>query len=202
MTTPGVLTRFDAAVDGFFERNLRGRPVIDRIFYSASALGDFSLIWHLIGMARGVRSDRDADAAVRLSVGLGLEAVIVNGALKQLLPRNRPAPSATRPLGLRTPLTASFPSGHASAGFMAATLITDAGGSAAVWYPAAAVVGLSRVHVSIHHASDVVAGAVVGVALGQVAKRLWPLTARGPAPANSGPVIASARNGGATGQKS
>jgi undecaprenyl-diphosphatase len=172
---PETVTRFDAAVDGFFERHLRGRPVVDRVFYSASALGDFSLIWHLLGAARGVRSDRDADAAIRLSVCLGVESVVVNGALKRLLPRNRPARSITRPLRLRAPKTTSFPSGHASAGFTAATLITDAGGSPAVWYPLALVVGLSRVHVSIHHASDVAAGAVVGVALGQIAKRAWPL---------------------------
>jgi undecaprenyl-diphosphatase len=172
---PAVITRFDAAVDGFFERRLRGRQVADRLFYSASALGDFSLIWHLLGGVRGLRSDREADAAIRLSVCLGLESALVNGALKGLIPRTRPSNRRARPLRLRLPSTTSFPSGHASAGFTAATLITDAGGSRAVWYPLAAVVGLSRVHVSIHHASDVAAGAVVGVALGQIAKRAWPL---------------------------
>jgi len=36
-------------------------------------------------------------------------------------------------------------------------------------------VASSRVYVKIHHPSDVVAGAVLGVALAQVAKRVWPL---------------------------
>ncbi|GIT76941.1 MAG: hypothetical protein Ct9H300mP31_14720 [Acidimicrobiaceae bacterium] len=27
---------------------------MDRLFYTASELGDFSLIWHLLGTARGV----------------------------------------------------------------------------------------------------------------------------------------------------
>lgn len=175
MNAPAIVTRFDAAVDNFFDRHLRGRPLVDRAFYSASALGDFSLIWHLVGAARGVRSDRDAHAAIRLSVCLGIESALVNGALKSLVPRNRPRARVARPLRLRTPKTTSFPSGHASAGFTAATLITDAGGSPVVWYPLAAAVGLSRVHVSIHHASDVAAGAIVGVALGQIAKRVWPL---------------------------
>jgi undecaprenyl-diphosphatase len=178
VSNSGAVARFDAAVDGFFDRRLRGRVPVDRFFYSASALGDFSLIWHLVGAARGVRSDRDVDAAIRLSVCLGVESALVNGALKQLLPRNRPAPRRIRPLHLRTPKTTSFPSGHASAGFTAATLITDAGGAPAFWYPLAALVGLSRVQVSIHHASDVAAGALVGVALGQIAKRAWPLSDR------------------------
>jgi membrane-associated phospholipid phosphatase len=175
VSTSRAIARFDAAVDGFFERRLRGRPTVDRVFYSASALGDFSLIWHLLGAARGLRSDRDAQAAVRLSACLGVEAVLVNGVIKGLIPRTRPTPKTRRPFRLRSPKTTSFPSGHASAGFTAATLITDAGGAPAVWYPLAAVVGFSRVHVSIHHASDVVAGAIVGVALGQAAKRAWPL---------------------------
>lgn len=176
MRAPRAVTLFDAVVDRWFDRRLRGRPVADRVMYSASALGDFSLIWHLLGSARGLRSERDTDAAIRLSVCLGVESVLVNGVLKGLLPRNRPAPSVARPFALRTPKTTSFPSGHASAGFTAATLITDSGGSPAIWYPLAAVVGLSRVHVTIHHASDVVAGAVVGLALGQAAKKAWPLT--------------------------
>ena len=175
MTEPDAVSRFDATVDGFFERRLRGHPAADRLFYSASALGDFSLIWHLVGTARGLRSDRDGDAAIRLSVCLGVESALVNGGLKQLFPRTRPAPSGSRPLRLRTPKTTSFPSGHASAGFLAATLITDTGGAPSVWYPLAAVVGLSRVHVSIHHASDVAAGALVGLILGRIAKRAWRL---------------------------
>jgi undecaprenyl-diphosphatase len=175
VSAPAAVTRLDEAVDGFFDRHLRGRRWADRLFYSASALGDFSLLWHLVGATRGLRSDHDADAAIRLSVCLGVETVVVNGILKSLLPRKRPIPGRPRPHRLRRPRTTSFPSGHASSAFTAATLLTDAGGSPAVWYPVAAVVGLSRVHVSIHHASDVAAGAVVGIALGRVAGRVWPL---------------------------
>jgi undecaprenyl-diphosphatase len=175
-----VIARFDAAVDRFFDDHLRGRPVADRVFYSASALGDFSLIWHLLGAAKGLRSERDAAAALRLSACLGAEAVLVNGVVKGLIPRTRPVSPIRRPLRLRTPKTTSFPSGHASAGFTAATLMTDAGGCPAFWYPLATVVALSRVHVSIHHTSDVAAGAVVGVALGQIARRAWPLSPAAP----------------------
>ena len=46
-----TVARFDEAVDAWFD-GLRGNPVADRIFYLASALGDFSLIWHLAGFAR------------------------------------------------------------------------------------------------------------------------------------------------------
>ena len=166
----------DDAVDQVFDR-LRGRPVADRVFYSASALGDFSLIWAFLGSVRGLRSDRDADAAVRLLVCLGLESALVNGLIKSLLPRRRPAHEGGHPFHLRTPKTASFPSGHASAGFTAATLLAD--GHKAPWrygwYGVAAVVASSRIHTRAHHASDVLAGAALGLVLGRVAKGAWPL---------------------------
>jgi undecaprenyl-diphosphatase len=42
----------------------------------------------------------------------------------------------------------------------------------AVWWKIAAIVGISRAYVRIHHGSDVVAGAVVGTLLGLLGRRL------------------------------
>jgi len=161
-----------------FDRHLRGRPAVDRLMYTASELADFSLVWHLIGAARGLRSERDLRAAVRLSATLALESTVVNIGLKALFKRERPIPEFERPFHLRVPLTSSFPSGHASAAFCAATLLSDGDRLAPVYFAAAAVAASSRVHVKIHHASDVLAGAAVGIVLGRVARRLWRLPAR------------------------
>ena len=76
-------------------------------------------------------------------------------------------------MSLRRPHTSSFPSGHATSGFMAATVL-GAGRSTPTklaWYGVATVVAASRVHVKIHHASDVVGGAVIGLGLGAVVRR-------------------------------
>jgi undecaprenyl-diphosphatase len=56
---------------------------------------------------------------------------------------------------------------------VAASLLTSWGGrrTAPVWFGLATVVGLSRAYVRIHHASDVVGGAAVGLVLGAVATR-------------------------------
>ncbi len=166
----------DAAVDRAFDR-LRGDPAADRVFYTASTLGDFSVLWMLLGSARGLRSEEDADAAIRLLVCLGLESALVNGLVKSLMPRRRPVFEGDHPFHLRTPRTASFPSGHASAGFTAAALLAD--GKRAPWrwgwYGLAAVVASSRIHTRSHHASDVLAGAALGLVLGKIAKQGWPL---------------------------
>ena len=42
----------------------------------------------------------------------------------------------------------------------------------ALWFAIAAIVGTSRAYVRIHHASDVVAGAIVGAVLGIAARRV------------------------------
>jgi len=152
---------------------VRDNGTLARVFQAASTLGDFSLIWHLIGVARGTTSDRRAMQAVALSALLGAESLIVNQGVKRLFKRERPTVSGDERFDVRTPSTSSFPSGHASSAVFAAIILSTWGGRrwAPVWYSIAAVVGLSRAVVRIHHASDVAGGAVFGAALGFIARR-------------------------------
>ncbi len=169
--------RFDRAVDAAVAKKLRGRPAVDQVFYTASALGDFSLLWHLIGTTRALGSPRHERQAVRLAVSLGVESVLVNHGVKSLFRRTRPTWEQHHHHRLRHPSSSSFPSGHATSGFMAATLLADQSHHGwPVWYVLATVVAASRVHVGIHHASDVLVGAVVGTALGRAVLRIWPVS--------------------------
>ena len=58
---------------------------------------------------------------------------------------------------------------------MAAVLLADRSKLGIVYGAAAAIVALSRIHVRIHHASDVAGGLVFGSALGAIVKRIAPL---------------------------
>jgi undecaprenyl-diphosphatase len=167
--------RVDRVLDG-----LRGHRGVDRMFYAASELGDFSLVWHLIGATRALRADDPMADAMRTSSVLGVESLIVNQGVKRLFQRERPLHESPRPHRLRTPLTSSFPSGHASAAFVAAAVLSDGSRAKPLYYGLAVVVASSRVYVRIHHASDVVAGAALGYALGRMAVRMWPRDHRGP----------------------
>ena len=168
-----AITAFDDAVDRRFDE-VRGNPVVDRVMYSASELGDWSLIWHLIGAGQGLRPGRDPASAVRLSAVLGAESLLVNVAVKSLFRRTRPiwAGVDPRPHRLRRPLSSSFPSGHASSAFTAAGVLSPGDPLWPLYYGVAAVVASSRVYVKIHHASDVVAGAALGVGLAALARRV------------------------------
>jgi len=169
------IERFDDVVDGLFDV-LRGRPIVDRVMYSATELADFSVLWHLLGVAQGLKRADGFARALRMSAALGVESILVNGVLKSLFRRRRPVPEFERPHALRIPRTTSFPSGHASSAFVAAALLSDGSRAKPLYYALASVVAASRIHVRIHHASDVVGGAVVGVALGALTKRVWRIT--------------------------
>jgi membrane-associated phospholipid phosphatase len=168
---------FDLRVDSELDR-LRGNPIADRLFYAATELGDGSLIWHIIGAARALAPDGDPADALRLSVLLGGESILVNGGLKSLFRRTRPVWDQPRAFKIRQPRSSSFPSGHASSAFTAAAILSDDDPLRPLYYAIAAVVATSRVYVRIHHASDVVAGVAVGVVLGRAARRVWKKPAR------------------------
>ena len=168
------IAAFDARVDRAFDR-VRGNPTSDRLFYLASELGDFSLVWLIIGATRGLRSERDWHAAVRVGGGLAIESVLVNGLIKSLFRRTRPPWDTERLVRLRRPRTSSFPSGHATSAFSAAGLLSEEDVLWPLYYAIAIVVASSRIYVKVHHASDVVVGAAIGIALGRIGRKLVPL---------------------------
>jgi len=171
----GLIVDFDEAIDQRVDR-LRGHRTLDRVMYGATEVGDWSLLWHLVGAGQALLPGRDPMSAVRLSMILGAESLLVNGGLKGVFRRHRPVweEDRPRPHRIRRPSTSSFPSGHASAAFTAAGVLSQGDPLWPVYYGLAVVVSSSRVYVKMHHASDVIAGAAIGVGLAAVARRLWP----------------------------
>ena len=163
----------ESVVDGW-----RDNPAADRVFYGASSLADHSIIWLIFGSLRGLRSEHDWKAAVRVGAGVFVESALVNVGIKSVFRRSRPPWDVDRPLPLRRPRTSSFPSGHATAAFTAAGLLADDDPLWPVYYAAAVVIATSRVYVRIHHASDVVGGIAIGTILGRIGRRLVPLPPR------------------------
>ena len=143
------------------------------MFATASHIGDFSLIWHGLGIARGIAKGRP-DQVIVLAALLGAESLLVNQGIKRLFRRDRPTTTGDDRLPVRRPTTSSFPSGHASSAVFAAMVLSGWDGPwlSMLWFKIAAVVGISRAYVRIHHGSDVLGGAVVGVLLGLVGRRI------------------------------
>ena len=179
---PGPLERSKQVVIDFDERidqrvdQLRGHPVLDKVMYGASEVGDWSLLWHVVGTGQALLPGRDPMSALRLSAFLGAESLLVNGAIKSLFQRHRPVweEDRPRPHRVRAPRSSSFPSGHASSAFAAAVVLGQGDPLWPVYGALAATVASSRVYVKMHHASDVLAGAALGVGLGLLARRVLP----------------------------
>jgi undecaprenyl-diphosphatase len=179
----GLVSRFDRFVDEKVEEQVRGIAAVDRVFYAASAVGDHGVIWLILAVLRGLRSPKAWRATVRTAAAIGMESMIVNGPIKWVFRRPRPAPRGVAPHPLRRPRTSSFPSGHATSAFCAATLLSESDPKLRSFYfGVAVIVAWSRVHVRVHYASDVIGGALIGLLLGRIVKRLVPLAVPDPAP--------------------
>jgi undecaprenyl-diphosphatase len=161
------ITQLDAAVDRAFDR-VRG-PAVDAVVYRLSSAADHSLLWHTCGAAVALARGGDTQYAARFTAAMGAESLLTNGLVKTMFRRVRPAHYDDIDFhhGLHRPITTSFPSGHATAAFCAATLLGGGPG----WYGLATAVAATRVYVRLHHASDVAAGAAFGLALGFAARR-------------------------------
>ena len=166
--------RLDTSTEAFLDAHVRGRAGLDWVMYGASAAGEHSICWLVLACAKGFKSGQGAKAALRGALLFGAESVLVNGAIKSVFRRKRPQADKPRPLPLRQPRTSSFPSGHASAAFVAAAVLRDEH-TWPIYYALATIVASSRVYVRIHHASDVLGGAALGVVMGEVARKYFPL---------------------------
>lgn len=159
---------------------LRGNKPADTAMYALSELANHSVLWHGINAVDAIVGGPDhRKAAFRRSAILAMEQALVNGLVKSLVGRNRPVSDVVSPHRLRKPRTSSFPSGHASAGACAATLLAQDLGGAPIWWTAALTVSWSRIHVRVHYMSDILAGLVVGRALALAVSKLWPAVASG-----------------------
>jgi undecaprenyl-diphosphatase len=171
------VVRLDAAAAGV-ATVARGRGA-DRAIYLLSQAANHSMLWHGINAVDAVVGGPEhRRRALRRSVIVAVEQAVVNGPVKSLVARERPEARNDHPHALRTPRTSSFPSGHASAAACAATLLTRDLGGAPLWWGLAGAVAWTRIHIGVHHASDVAAGLALGRALAGVAGGLWPAPTR------------------------
>ena len=111
----------------------------------------------------------------------GDRAYLCNVILKPLAARPRPfeVNMGVRLL-IEAPKDFSFPSGHTGASFAAAAALFFVGSRG--WIPAAvlaALIGFSRLYLYVHYPTDVLAGALLGIAAGWAACRLFRNRAKG-----------------------
>jgi len=148
--------------------NDHGSPGLDRLMAAAS--NRMLLLGLAVAIAGylGVRSPHRWLAAVLLLVAVGVADLVSVRLVKPAVERDRPChtlASVRAPLGCGS--GKSFPSAHAADTAAAATVVAWAAPAVTpVALVIVALVGVSRVYLGVHYPSDVVAGWVLGAAVG------------------------------------
>ena len=147
-------------------------PVLDDIMIFVSSLGNKGFFWIAIGvlfLLFGFRKKIWRSRGLLVLFSLAANFLACNVILKPLVDRTRPYyvldyTPLIPPVG-----DPSFPSGHTSASFAAATAIyciNKKWGIAA--YLLAAAMGFSRLYLGVHFPTDVLFGAVVGMVAAKI----------------------------------
>ncbi len=128
-------------------------------------VGEYGAVWFALSAA-GFAADGDRRTRWFAAMGVAPTAIVLNYAVKKAVGRQRPVITEHPPLA-KAPSKLSFPSAHATSSLAAATAIGRVQPKAKV--PAhllAAVICIGRPYLGMHYPSDVLAGAVLGKALG------------------------------------
>ncbi|MEX2448194.1 MAG: phosphatase PAP2 family protein [Solirubrobacterales bacterium] len=126
--------------------------------------GNYGAVWVVLGLVLAVADPGNREAWL-ICAALGPVAIGLNYVVKAIVRRPRPVLEGLPPLG-GAPSSLSFPSAHATASFAVAVAMTRVEPLAAIAFLLVAALALGRPYLGMHYPSDVLAGAILGVALG------------------------------------
>lgn len=140
-------------------------PFFNFIFKMLGVLGDNMLIWFIIAL--GFLLYHKNKQFITCFIGGGASVYVINTIIKKIVHRDRPFIANNNIIPLVSESSYSFPSGHSSSAFFAATILTFYFPKYRVWFFILAfLIAFSRIYVGVHYFSDVAFGAVEGVLIG------------------------------------
>lgn len=182
-----VFANFDAAVAVFIHKLYElGGAFFTPFLELVSILGDggiFLIILSLVFIL--FRPTRRYGLAILLAISIG--ALITNLWLKPWICRPRPYTEESSifhqlwiTMGQHSESDKSFPSGHTTAAFSAMTAVFLVGNKRISWiaFLFGILMGISRIYLAVHYASDVLGGILVGLIAGTTAYYICTLIPR------------------------
>lgn len=160
------LKKIDYSLLNWIQGHIRTKKM-DKFMLFASKLGDGGIIWIIYAVLFFCFGSTRPNA-VTLFFVVSLCALVGNFVIKPLFRRTRPCnndDSDSKPLLLSRPSDSSFPSCHTMTSFAAVVAIFQAGGLLGITSVVfASLISFSRMYLFVHYPSDVLIGAIMGLA--------------------------------------
>jgi membrane-associated phospholipid phosphatase len=157
-----------ASLDRRLLRAMRTRghsPAAEAAMIALGRLGEWGAVWAGIGLA-GAAIDGSRRRRWLRAAAVGPAAVGANFAVKLAIGRPRPSLRGLPPLA-GAPTSLSFPSAHATSSLAAATAFGRVEPRTRLpLYALAGGICATRPYLGLHYPSDVLAGALLGLAIG------------------------------------
>lgn len=152
---------------------------LDKVMPFISWLGNSGMIFILFSMIL-LCFPKERAKGIQMSLALVFSLIICNLLLKNSVARVRPFDLVSGiELLVRAPHDYSFPSGHTSAAFAAATvMLLTRSRLKYLFLVFAILMGFSRLYLYVHFPSDVLFGILTGIASGYLATKCYQLVAR------------------------
>ena len=139
-------------------------PGMESAAQALGKAGNNGAVWLVLGVALAIIDSERAQEWL-ICAALGPVAIVLNYGIKLLVKRPRPVLEGLPPLG-GAPSSLSFPSAHALSSFAVATAMFRVDPATAGARVVALAISLCRPYLGMHYPSDVLAGALLGIALG------------------------------------
>ena len=147
---------------------------MDHFMVFVTSLTNGGFIWILLGVILFfIPRTRPMGIAVLLAIAL--DSILVNLVIKPIVMRPRPYQALDLSILIADPSGSSFPSGHSSVAFAAASAYCLTSNTKFEkrfrWFLLfwAALTAFSRLYLLVHYPSDVIAGALIGVVVAPLA---------------------------------
>jgi decaprenylphosphoryl-5-phosphoribose phosphatase len=160
-----VLQRLDSRIL-YAMRTRFHSPAAETVGKALGKIGEYGAVWLVIGIVMAFIDSDNGDDWIVAGL-LGPIAIGLNYAVKLVVRRQRPVLEGLPPLG-GAPSSLSFPSAHATSSFACATAMTRIAPEAALLFILAGGIAICRPYLGMHYPSDVLAGAILGTALGLI----------------------------------
>lgn len=175
-----LLYEIDFTILNWIQEFIRN-DFLDSFFSAITKLGNAGIIWIAIGICL-LFFKKYRKAGIFLLAALAVGSLLGEGIIKPLIGRARPfSENKEILLAIAPPSSYSFPSGHSWSSLTAGTFLFLLHKK---WGLAALVLGIliafSRVYLYVHFPSDVITGALCGVATAFLAKYCYDKTAKLP----------------------